>query len=196
MILRAATTRGPLAAPGKYTARMTADGKTQTQSFEVKKDPRIGTTPQEFAKQLEVALQVRDKLSATNQAVIDIREVRKQLDEYAERVKNPKVVESAKALAKKLTAVEEALYQTKNRASEDPLNFPIMLNNKLASLLSDITMADAPPTAQQDTVYEDLASKVNAELRKVAQMMGSDVPVFNKLVREENVPALVVKPQP
>ncbi len=196
LIMWAGTTRGPLAAPGKYTVRMTADGRTQTQNFEVKKDPRIGTTSQEFAKQLEVALQVRDKLSATNQAVIDIREVRKQLDEYAERVKNPKVVESAKALAKKLTAVEEALYQTKNRASEDPLNFPIMLNNKLASLLSDITMADAPPTAQQDTVYEDLASKVNAELRKLGQMMGTDVPVFNKLVREENVPALVVKPQP
>ena len=68
-----------------------------------------------------------------------------------------------------------------------------MLNNKLASLLSDITMSDAPPTAQQGMVYEDLASKVNAELRKLAQLAGTEVPVFNKLMRDENVPAVVIK---
>ena len=193
LIMWAGTVRGPVAVPGKYTARLTVGGQTQTQTFEVKKDPRIATTPEEFARQLAVALQVRDKLTATNQAVIDIREIRKQLNEYAERVKNPKITQAAHALAKKLTDVEEAIYQTKNRASEDPLNFPIMLNNKLASLLSDITMSDAPPTAQQGMVYEDLASKVNAELRKLAQLAGTEVPVFNKLMRDENVPAVVIK---
>ena len=194
LIMWAGSVRGPMSVPGKYTVRLTADGKTQAQTFEIKKDPRIATTSQEFAKQLEVALQIRDKLSATNQAVIDIREVRKQLDEYANRVRNDKkVTGAARSLAKKLTEIEEALYQTKNRASEDPLNFPIMLNNKLASLLSDITMADAPPTAQQDTVYEDLASKVNIQLRKVTQLMGTDVPSFNKTVKEENIPAVIVR---
>jgi photosystem II stability/assembly factor-like uncharacterized protein len=193
MILWAASVRGPLVVPGQYTAKLTLDGKTQSQTFEVKKDPRIGTTPQEFARQLEVAMQVLNKLSATNQAVIDIRDMRKQLDDYADRAKNPKVVDSAKALAKKLTDVEEALYQTKNRASEDPLNFPIKLNNKLASLLEDITMSDSAPTAQQDMVYEDLASKVNAELRKLGALTNTEVPQFNKLVRDENVPAVTVK---
>ena len=193
MILWAGSVRGPMVVPGKYTARLTVDGKTQSQTFEVKKDPRISTTAQEFARQLEVAMQMRDKLSATNQAVIDIRDMRKQLDEYADRAANPKVAESAKALAKKLTDVEEALYQTRNRASEDPLNFPIKLNNKLASLLADVEMSDSAPTAQQDIVYEDLASKVNAELRKLGEMTNTDVPQFNRLVREENVPAVVLK---
>jgi photosystem II stability/assembly factor-like uncharacterized protein len=196
LIMWAGTLRGPAVVPGKYTVKLTAAGVTQTQTFEIKKDPRISTTPQEFSKQLEVALQVRDKLSQTNQAVIDIREVRKQLQEYGERVKNQKIVDAAKSLAKKLTEVEEALYQTKNRANEDPLNFPIMLNNKLASLLSDITMADAPPTQQQDVVYEDLASRVNAELRKLTQMMGTDVPSFNSLVKTENIPAVVTRGEP
>jgi hypothetical protein len=193
MILWAGSVRGPIVVPGQYTAKLTVDGKTQSQSFEVTKDPRIGTTPQEFARQLEVATQVLNKLSATNQAVIDIRDMRKQLDEYADRAKNPKVAEAAKALAKKLTDVEETLYQTKNRASEDPLNFPIKLNNKLASLLADVEMSDSAPTAQQDMVYEDLASKVNAELRKLGALTNTEVPQFNKLVRDENVPAVVVK---
>jgi photosystem II stability/assembly factor-like uncharacterized protein len=193
MILWAGSVRGPLVTPGAYTARLTVDGKAQSQTFEVKKDPRIGTTPEEFARQLEVAMQMRDKLSATNQAVIDIRDMRKQLDEYADRAKNQKVMDSAKALAKKLTEVEGALYQTRNRASEDPLNFPIMLNNKLASLLADVEMSDSAPTSQQDTVYEDLASKINAELRKLGALTKTEVPQFNKLVRDENVPAVVLK---
>ncbi len=196
MILWDASVRGPIAVPGKYTVRLTANGKTQTQSFEIKKDPRIKTTPQEFSRQLEVALQIRDKLSATNQAVIDIREMRRQLDDYADRVQNAKVVESAKALSKKLEDVEEALYQTRNRASEDPLNFPIKLNNKLASLLSDVEMSDFGPTASQDTVYEDLASKVNVELRKLGAITGTEVPQFNKLMRDENVPAVVMTKAP
>ena len=48
------------------TVRLTVDGKTQTQTFEVKKDPRLDTTPEEYAKQLSLSLQVRDKLTETN----------------------------------------------------------------------------------------------------------------------------------
>ena len=123
MILWAGSTTGPRVSPGKYTVRLTVDGKTQTQSFEVKKDPRLDTTPEDYAQQLSLSLQVRDKLSDTNDAVIRIRELRKQLDDYAKR-DSKKVADAAKALNQKLTEVEEALYQTKNRASEDPLNYP------------------------------------------------------------------------
>jgi hypothetical protein len=192
LIMWAGTTRGPQVVPGTYTVRLTVDSRSESQTFEIKKDPRINTTPQEFARQLEVALQIRDKLSATNQAVIDIRQIRSQLNAYASRVNNPKVIDSVKTLSKRLTEIEEALYQTKNRASEDPLNFPIKLNNKLAALLAAVMMSDSQPTNQEDMVYEDLASKVNVELRKLGDLTSKDVPAFNKLMRDENVPALVV----
>ena len=131
--------------PGRYTVRLSANGKSETQTFEVKKDPRLITTHDEYARQLEVALQIHNKLSQTNEAVIRIRDIRKQLDDYAERVKDQKVADAAKSLAKNLTAVEEALYQTKNRASEDPLNFPIKLNNKLAALEGVVEAQTALP---------------------------------------------------
>ena len=119
MILWAGSTTGPRVSPGKYKVRLTVDGKTQTQSFEVKKDPRLDTTPEDYAKQLSLSLQVRDKLSETNEGVIRIREMRKQLDEYAKRDAK-KVADAAKALMQKLTEVEEALYQTKNRVQPGP----------------------------------------------------------------------------
>jgi hypothetical protein len=89
-----------------------------------------------------------------------------------------------------LTAVEEALYQTKNRASQDPLNFPIRLNNKLASLAATVARADAAPTAQAYAVYDELAARVDAELATLDRVLAQDVPAFNRLVHEKDVPAI------
>ncbi len=194
LIMWAGSTTGPRVSPGRYTARLTVDGKTQSETFEVKKDPRLETTPEEYAKQLSLSLQVRDKLSETNGAVIRIRELRKQLDEYAKR-DSKKVADAAKALNQKLTEVEESLYQTKNRASEDPLNYPIKLNNKLAHVLGVVQSSDNQPTQQSYMVYEDLATQVNAELKKLDSLMGADLAAFNKLIRDENVPAVQAPPK-
>ena len=197
MILWAANVRGPVVVPGAYQVRLTAGGKSETQNFEIKKDPRLAATPQDFARQLEVALQINGKLDQANQGVVQIRDVRKQLEDYAARVKDAKVGDSAKALAKRLTSVEEALYQTKNRANEDPLNFPIKLNNKLANLLGGVESSDDAPTLQDTQVYEDLASQVNAQLTTLKNLLATDLSNFNKLVHEENVPAVIItEPKP
>ncbi len=143
LIFWAGGVRGPAVVPGTYQVRLTVNGKSQTQKFEVRKDPRIQTTPEQFAAQLELGLQLRDKLSQTNGAVVQIRDVRKQVDELIARLKagpqsakEKAVLEKAQSLAAEMTTVEEALYQTKNRASEDPLNFPVKLNNKIAALVA------------------------------------------------------------
>jgi hypothetical protein len=191
MIMWAGSVTGPRVSPGTYQVRLTVDGKSQTQSFVVRKDPRLETTPEEYAKQLTLALQVRDKLSDTNEAVIKIREIRKQLDEYGKR-NSKRISDAARDLSKKLTAVEENLYQTKNRASEDPLNYPIKLNNKLAHVLGVVQSSENQPTAQSYMVYEDLATAVNAELKTLDKLLTSDLTAFNKLIRDENVPAVEV----
>ena len=203
MILWAGNVRGPVAAPGMYQARLTVNGESQTQKFEVRKDPRVETTEQQYAAQLELELQLRDKLTQTNQAVLQIREVRKQIEELTARLKSAGepaksklVIDRAKAVSADLTAIEEALYQTKNKASEDPLNFPVRLNNKLAALLAAIGAADTAPTASQREVYEDLATAVNAQLSKLKQVLGSGVPSLNKLARDQDIPSVAVASAP
>ncbi len=202
MILWAGNVHGPVAAPGIYQAKLTMNGESETQKFEIRKDPRVATTPEQFAAQLELALQLRDKLSQTNQAVIQIRNVRKQLDELTARLTSggeparfKLVIDRAKSLSGELTAIEEALYQTKNKASEDPLNFPVRLNNKLAALLAAVGAADTEPTAAEREVYEELATGVNAELTKLKQVLNTGVPSLNKLVRDQEIPAVAVQPQ-
>jgi photosystem II stability/assembly factor-like uncharacterized protein len=192
MILWAASVTGPKVSPGTYQVRLTVDGKAQAQSFEVKKDPRIATTPEEFGKQLSLALQIRDKLSETNSSVVRIREAKKQLEDYAKR-DDKRVADAASALIKKLTAVEEELYQTKLRSAQDPLNYGIKLNNKLAVVMRVVNSSDDQPTQQSYMVYEDLATKVNAQLKVLSALMTNDLAAFNKLVRDANVPAVQLK---
>ncbi len=198
MILWAGETRGPKVPPGTYQVKLTVDGKTLTQNFEIKADPRLTATPGDYAKQLELGLKIRDKLSETHNAIIQIRDVRKQVEDLLKRVAgqpNFKVVNDAgTALNKKLTEIEETLYQTKNQSSQDPLNFPIRLNNKLAALGGVVGSADAAPTTQSYAVYDEVVAQIDAQLQKLAQLMRTDVPAFNQLVRDQNIPAVVVKP--
>jgi len=198
MILWAGETRGPKLAPGTYQVKLTVDGKSYTESFEIKPDPRLTTTPADYAKQLELGLKIRDKLSETHNAIIQIRDVRKQVEDLLKRVAgqpNFKVVNDAgTALNKKLTTIEEALYQTRNQSNQDPLNFPIRLNNKLAALGGVVGSAEAAPTAQSYAVYDEVVTQIDAELQKLTQIMRTDVPAFNQLVRDQNIPAVVVKP--
>jgi photosystem II stability/assembly factor-like uncharacterized protein len=195
MILWGGLTRGPVVPPGIYQVRLTANGQSSTQPLEVRKDPRIGSSDEEFRKQYDLLLKIRDKVTETHDAITRIRETRDQVKGAAERAKGDKAIaDAADALDKKLTAVEEELYQTKNQSSQDPLNFPIRLNNKLAALAGVVASGETAPTDQSYVVYEDLTGKIDTQLAKLRQVIDADVPAFNTLVREQNVPAVVIKP--
>lgn len=100
---------------------------------------------------------------------------------------------ASRALTKKLTQVEEALYQTKNASSQDPLNYPIRLNNKLSLLQGPVEAAEAAPTDQAYAVYADLSGRIDAQLGTLKKLLTEDLAAFNRLVREHDVPAVVVK---
>jgi hypothetical protein len=198
MILWAGETRGPRVVPGMYQVRLTVDGKTMSENFEIKPDPRLSTSAADFARQLEFGLKIRDKVSQMHDAIIQIRDVRKQVDDLLKRVAGQpgfKVInDAATNLKKELASVEESLYQTKNQSSQDPLNYPIRLNNKLAALAGVVQSADAAPTDQSYAVYDELVVQIDAQLAKLAQVVKTDVPAFNQLVRDQNIPAVTVKP--
>jgi photosystem II stability/assembly factor-like uncharacterized protein len=200
MILWAGDVRGPRAAPGAYQVRLTVEGQTLTQPFEIRKDPRLRTTPEDFQKQFALLSKIRDKLNETHGAVAQIRDVKRQLDDLLKRAADQPnarpVLEAGRDLNAKLSAVEEELYQTKNQSSQDPLNFPIKLNNKLAALGSIVASADTQPTEQSYTLYDELAAKIDAQLQRFNQIMSADLKSFNNLVRSSDIPAVIVKPSP
>ena len=102
----------------------------------------------------------------------------------------------AKALDKKLTAVEEALHQTKAKSSQDVLNFPIRLNNKLASVAGTVGMGDNRPTEQAEQVRRELTRQIDEELAKLRQVLSRDLPKFNELLSKKKVPGVFVDLKP
>jgi photosystem II stability/assembly factor-like uncharacterized protein len=151
--------RGPKAPPGQYQVRLSASGKTLVQDLEVKIDPNLeGITQADLEEQFKLASEIRDKTSEANEAVIQIRKVRKELVEK-DSIKHG-------AIINKLTEIEEALYQTKNRSNQDPLNFPIRLNNRLASLRRSVETGDAKPTAGSYQVFRELSTELEDYLKK------------------------------
>jgi photosystem II stability/assembly factor-like uncharacterized protein len=192
MILWGGSPRGPLVVPGTYTIEITADGHTDTQKAIVKPDPRVTTTPEDYRKQLELALQCRDRFSEANQAVIDIRRAKQQLETYATTA-SPALATQAKTISAHLTTVEEAIYQTKLRANEDALNFPIKLNNKIAALGGTVGGSDAAPTEQSYAVFKELSAKLQLQLDALKQIDSTEITAFNKAVREQNIPAISIQ---
>ncbi len=195
MVLWAGGTLGPRVPAGTYTAKLTVgDQSPQTAPFEVRQDPRTTATAADLKSQYDFVMSVHDKLSQVNEEVTKIRDVRKSLTDIKKRsADNKPVVAAANDLDKKMTLVEEALYQTKNKSSQDPLNYPIRLNDKLAGVGDSAAAGAFAPTSQQIAVRDDLVAQIDAELAKLNAIWQIDLPAFNKLVKDQNVPAVIVK---
>jgi len=187
--------RGPLAIPGEYKVELEVDGKTAAQNFSVVKDPRAPATPEDFEKQLELALKIRDRVSEANQSVVAIRAAKDQLKPYLAS-SNEKVKTEAKQLSDELTGIEEAIYQTKLHADEDALNYPIRLNNKLASVEGVVEDTDVAPPAQSYEVFDELSAQLQTQLDHLHKVETTGIAHFNKLVRDENIPAVTLQQKP
>lgn len=187
---------GPMVPPGTYRVRLTVDGQTYEQSFEVVKDPRLSTPPEAFTRQFELLMKIWDKVAEVHRAVNTIREVRQQIEGVLRRTAGQAYAEdlrkAARPILDKLTAIEEELIQTRSKAPQDALNYPIKLNNKLTLLLRVVESADAEPTKQAYEVFDELSRQADAELARLREVLEKDVAAFNQAVRDLNVPAVVV----
>jgi hypothetical protein len=183
---------GPIALPGKYQARLTLGGKSQTVPFEVKMDPRVQTPPQDLRKQFEMSLKIREREDQMNKTILGIRDLHEQLLALEKRMGDNDSVKpllSASAdLRKKLSAIEEQLIQVNSKASEDEANFPTRLNSKFGYLQSVVDSADAAPTAAEDAVFADLDQRLETQLIKWREVLSKDVAALNDAMRKNSVP--------
>jgi hypothetical protein len=182
LILRSANpARGPLVPPGTYRVRLTVDGQASEQALAVLKDPRLrDVTDADLQAQYELAQQVGDRTSDANQAVVRIRDLKAQIADRLGANPTAAFKTTADALLRKLSEIEEAIYQVKNRSPKDPLNFPIRLNNRIAALQDVIEASDARPTQQAYDVFKELSAQLQGHLSRLEQVLTTDVAAFNR----------------
>ena len=195
LILWGGSLTGPRVPPGNYQVRLSVGGKVvSTEPFALKADPRLTITQEDFVKQYEFLQKLSAKITETHNAILELRDIRTQLENMSRRLKSPEnkdLIDKARDINKKLTDIEETLFQTKIRSGQDALNFPIKLNNKLAALSSSVDSSDDAPTAQAYAVFVDLQGQVDAQLALFAKLKSEDIADFNKQFNAKGLPVIV-----
>lgn len=187
--------QGPVAAPGRYTVRLTVDGKHYDQPFELKADPRESPEQaQQIEQQVAFELQVRDEISKLHTAVNQIRDLRAKLDTLKKWLGNdPKgkpVIEAADALDQKMSGIEAQLIQVKLKSSEGNLRYPNMINEEFATFSALVDIADAAPTEQQKQVFQMLSQQTDDNVAQWEQLRKTAVPALNDLMHRSGAPSL------
>ncbi len=188
---------GPQVVPGTYKVKLTVGKQSMTQDFVVEKDPRISATQADFEAEFALLMKIHKKLDETDKAINKIRSVTSQINGYMNQLKDfPKLDElkkNSKPLLDSLSTIENNLMQTKSHASEDPLNYPVKLNNKLAALASTIRSSYNRPTKQEYEVFEMLSKQIDAQLDRLKPILNTQLAKFNNTVKSMNIPAVYVK---
>ncbi len=190
--------QGPRVAPGKFSAELSIGEFSERIEFEVLPDPRSSATSDDFESQLDFLLLVRDKLTEMHQSIENLRGVRQQInaliDRIAEQESYSRIVASGRDLVDRLNRIEKKLYQTRNQSPQDPLNYPMQLNNRLSALVGVVSMGDNRPTQQSVLVRDQLIVEIDEQLRELAKIFDDDIGAFNRQVRQARVPAILIAP--
>ncbi len=179
--------RGPLAPIGEYQVKVKALGKEKQTRFKLDMDPNLeGVTAEDIQKQFDLAIQIRNKVTEANEAVILIRKIKEQAEAAKGNVK-ASTIKRIDALVSKLEVVEEDLYQVKNQSPQDPLNFPIKLNNRLASLQRSVETGQAKPTDAAYVVFEELSAELEVHLETLNEIIENDLQRLNATISDKIV---------
>ncbi len=197
MVLYSSPNLGPLAVPGKYKARLTVNGERVEQEFEIIKDPRLPNTPEDYQKQFDFLVRVRDKVSEAHQAILDIRAVRKDLVYLKEKLgnapENKDLLSTIEELDKQMTVVENNIHQTKNQSVQDALNYGIRINNRLAFLMADQQRGDFPPTNQAIEVETAVTKELQKELKDLEVLFTENLSKINDTVKQKGIEMLQIE---
>jgi photosystem II stability/assembly factor-like uncharacterized protein len=192
MILWGAGTAGPALPPGRYTARLTLDARTLSAPLVVKRNPWLtDVTDADLQAQYAFGRRVRDKATEANNAVIAIRRVKAQLDDRYKRAANDSALRTAgERLRTNASTVEERVYQVKNQSGQDPLNFPIRVNNRLANLLAMSERGDGRPTTNMPEIFGILTTELKTHTDRLADVWRTDLAAVNRELARVKLPPL------
>ena len=196
MILWWGSTAAPMAVPGEYEVVLTVDDESYAKPFTIIPDGNSETDLAGMQRQFDFITDVNSTVDKAHKSIKKIRKINSQLEAFQKQYKEDEgikdLVEKAKKLQESFSEIEKALYQTKNKSGQDPLNFPIRLTNKLAHLNSLVGMDDFPPTQQDVAVKDELSRQINVELIKFDQLISEEISAFNTAFNQKKLKYLFV----
>ncbi len=182
---------GPKVGPGRYEARISVGDATSKGAFEVRLDPRSKVKPEDREAAYALARDVWGAVNRTHATIRRIQSVRQQVDDLVARLgaagRGDGMADAAKPLKEKLSAIEEKLWQPKNQASQDILNFPPQLDNQLLYLQGVAESAEGRPTRQTQDRFAELKGQLDGHLADLEKVLSIDLAAFGEAVKARDV---------
>jgi photosystem II stability/assembly factor-like uncharacterized protein len=188
MIFYSSPNIGPKAAPGIYKVKLTVNGVSQEQEFKIVKDPRLSNSQKDYDDQFNFLIAVRDQVSRANEGIVKIRIIQKDLKYLIEKTKNNS--EFQKLIADyetELSSIENNIHMTKNQSRQDPLNYGIRINNRLAFLMADSQRGDYPPTQQAKQFFNEATQELNEQISSLDVLIERQTKIINEKVALEDI---------
>lgn len=187
MVLYSSPNRGPKAPPGTYKAVLKMGDQELSQEFEIIGDPRLPNGAKEYQEQFDYLIKVRDEVTRANQAILDIRALKKDMDYLKEKIANNPDAADLENLLKNfrmgMEVIENNVHMTKNQSYQDPLNYGIRVNNRLAFLLADQQRGDFPPTDQAVEFFTEVQTELETELKDLDELIEKELPKINEAAK-------------
>ena len=188
MVLYSSPNVGPKVAPGKYNIKMTYNDQILQKEFEIVKDPRVKISQADYQDQLEFLINVRDEVSRANQKIIDIRNIKNNMIFIRDKSSNN--LELQELINKYLTDISEIennIHMTKNQSRQDPLNYGIRINNRIAFLLADSQRGDYPPTDQSKEFFMEVKEELKTEILKLNALIDKHSQKIENYLKENKI---------
>ena len=185
-----------IAPPGEYSYRIKLGTDSADGNFTINADPNYKITQQEYDEQFAMLQSIQDKFNEVQKTIKDIRALRTQINDFTARLPKDSLKEIrtlTDSINKKLTAIEETLYQTKAKSNQDVLNYPIRINDKLSGLFDAANSGNMAPSRQVREVFKDLARQADEQINKFKQIQSNELIQLNELIRKSTVPVIGLK---
>ena len=191
LIMWADMREGPKAVPGTYRAELTVGSTVRDVEFEILADPRSTSSAADYRAQFDFIIDTRNLLSRAHGEVRKIRKLRGQLEALQMRLEADAesdsrvadLLEEVSLLIDTVTPIEESIYQTQNESRQDPLNYPVRLNNKLTSLMRTVDVGESRPTRGAEGVRDELSAALESELQLIDEVWTQHVPALNSEIQ-------------
>lgn len=188
MVFYSSPNVGPKAVPGEYKVRLTYNDNSMEETFTIVKDPRLPNTQADYEDQFKFLTEVRDQVSRANNAIAKIRKVKKDLTYLkGKTVKKQGLQKLIAEFEKKLSVIENNIHMTKNQSRQDPLNYGIRINNRLAFLMADSQRGDYPPTEQAKAFFKEVTQELNVEINSLNKLLEKHIETLNNSVNENQI---------
>lgn len=188
MVLYSSPNVGPKAVPGTYQVKLTYNDQEMSQEFEIVKDPRLPNTDQDYAKQFQFLIDVRDQVSRANQTILNIRSLKEELKYIATKTSTKKELDAlVDTFMSQLSVIENNIHMTKNKSRQDPLNYGIRINNRLAFLMADSQRGDYPPTDQAIAFFEEVKKELDSEIADLDELVQQHTGSINTLLSKNQI---------